>query len=198
MDEFLLAFVPLFVAVDALGTLPLFLGLTHNLASKDMRRIAWRSVLAAAVIALAFAAGGPPLLELLGITVEDFMIAGGLLLLALAVRELLTEKELAHRIDGAGLGVVPLGVPLVAGPAVFTTSILLVDQYGLILVSLAIAANMLIAWLVFRFAPTLRRILGSSGASIASKIANLLLAAIGVMMIRRGIEGLFAVAGEMV
>jgi multiple antibiotic resistance protein len=198
MDEFLLAFVPLFVAVDALGTLPLFLGLTHKLEPRDMRRIAWRSVLAAAVIALAFAAGGPPLLELLGITVEDFMIAGGLLLLALAVRELLTEKELAHRIDAAGLGVVPLGVPLVAGPAVFTTSILLVDQYGLVLVSLAIAANMLIAWLVFRFAPALRRVLGASGASIASKLANLFLAAIGVMMIRRGIEGLFAVAGEMV
>jgi multiple antibiotic resistance protein len=198
MDEFLLAFVPLFVAVDALGTLPLFLGLTHNLEPRDMRRIAWRSVLTAAVIALAFAAGGPPLLEVLGITVEDFMIAGGLLLLALAVRELLTEKELAHRIDAAGLGVVPLGVPLVAGPAVFTTSILLVDQYGLILVSLAIAANMLLAWLVFRFAPALRRVLGSSGASIASKIANLFLAAIGVMMIRRGFEGLFAVAGEVV
>ena len=198
MDDFWLSFVPLFVAVDALGVLPLFLALTHNMETRDVRRTGYRSVATAAVLALAFAAGGPLVLELLGITVEDFMIAGGLLLLALAVRELLTEKELAHRVDAGGLGVVPLGVPLITGPAVFTTSILLTDQFGLFLVSAAILANMLIVALVFRFGSALRRILGSSGASIASKVANLFLAAIAVMMIRRGLEGLLAVAGEAV
>ena len=198
MDDFWLSFVPLFVAVDALGALPLFLGLTSNMEPRDARRMSFRSVTTATVIALAFATLGPLLLELLGITVEEFMIAGGLLLLALAVRELLTEKELAHRVDAASLGVVPLGVPLIAGPAVFATSMLLVDQYGLFLVGLAILANMLIAGLVFRFGGLLRHFLGSSGASIASKVANLFLAAIGVMMVHKGIEGLFAVAGEAV
>jgi len=198
MDDFWLSFVPLFVAVDALGVLPLFLALTHNMEARDARRVGYRSVATATVLALAFAAGGPMVLELLGITVEDFMVAGGLLLLALAVRELLTEKELAHRVDAAGLGVVPLGVPLVTGPAVLTTSMLLTDQFGLFLVGAAILSNMLIVALVFRFGNFLRRILGGAGASIASKVANLFLAAIAVMMIRRGLEGLLSVAGEAV
>jgi len=140
-------------------------------------------------------------LEVLGVTVEDFQIAGGLLLLALALRELLTEKELHQRVDmsSIGVGVVPLGVPLITGPAVLTTSMLQVDQYGLVLVGIAIVANMIIAGLVFRFGSALRRLLGSSGASIASKVANLILAAIGVMMLRQGFQGLFAAAvGEAI
>lgn len=201
MDDFLLTFVPLFVAVDPLGVLPLFLGLTHNMETRDVRRAIYRSVATAAMLALGFAAGGPLVLEVLGITVEDFQIAGGLLLLALALRELLTEKELQQRVDmsSVGVGVVPLGVPLITGPAVLTTSMLQVDQYGLILVGMAIIANMLIAGLVFRFGNALRRLLGSSGASIASKISNLILAAIGVMMLRQGFQGLFAAAvGEAI
>lgn len=201
MDDFLLTFVPLFVAVDPLGVLPLFLGLTHNMERRDVRRVIYRSVATAALLALGFAAGGPLVLEVLGITVEDFQIAGGLLLLALALRELLTEKELQQRVDmsSVGVGVVPLGVPLITGPAVLTTSMLQVDQYGLILVGMAIVANMAIAGLVFRFGNALRRVLGSSGASIASKISNLILAAIGVMMVRQGFQGLFAAAvGEAI
>jgi multiple antibiotic resistance protein len=201
MDDFWLVFVPLFVSVDALGVLPLFLGLTHRMEPKDVRRAVYRSVLAAMVIALAFAGLGSMVLELLGVTVEDFMIAGGLLLMALALRELLTEKELQQRVDlnAVGVGVVPLGVPLITGPAVLTTSMLLTDQYGLYLVGIAIVANMAIAGLVFRFGGLVRRILGSSGASVVSKIANLILAALGVMMVRQGIVNLFAdTAGQSV
>jgi multiple antibiotic resistance protein len=201
MDDFWLAFVPLFVAVDALGVLPLFLGLTHRMETKDVRRAVYRSVLAATVIALAFAGLGSLLLELLGVTVEDFMIAGGLLLMALALRELLTEKDLHQRVDmnAVGVGVVPLGVPLITGPAVLTTSMLLTDQYGLYLVGGAIVANMFFAGFVFRFGALVRRILGSTGTSVLSKIANLIMAALGVMMVRQGFVGLFAdTAGQAV
>lgn len=201
MDDFWLVFVPLFVSVDALGVLPLFLGLTHRMEPKDVRRAVYRSVLAATAIALAFAGLGSMVLELLGVTVEDFMIAGGLLLMALALRELLTEKDLQQRVDldAVGVGVVPLGVPLITGPAVLTTSLLLTDQHGLYLVGAAIVANMAIAGLVFRFGALVRRILGSSGASIVSKIANLILAALGVMMVREGFASLFAdAAGQAV
>lgn len=201
MGEFWLTFVPLFVAVDALGMLPLFLGMTDQMEAREVRRAIYRSVGVATVIALGFAASGPLLLEVLGVTVEDFQIAGGLLLLVLALRELLMEKELHRRLDisAMGIGVVPLGVPLISGPAVLTTAMLQVDQYGLLLVGIAIVANMIFAALVFRFGGALRQMLGSSGASIASKIANLFLAAIGVMMLREGFQGLFAAAvGEAV
>lgn len=192
MKDFWLAFVPLFVAVDVIGVLPLFLSMTHNMEPQDVRRIVVRSIATAAVFALFFAAAGPAALKLLGITVLDFMVAGGALLLALALRELLAEKEPQHTIEHMGLGVVPLGVPLVTGPAVLTTSILLVDQYGLPVTGSAIAANMLLAGLAFRFGGMLRHVLGSTGTSILSKVANLFLAAIGVMMVRRGVEGFLA------
>lgn len=192
VKDFWLAFVPLFVAVDVIGVLPLFLSMTHNMEPQDVRRIVVRSIATAAVFALFFAAAGPTALKLLGITVLDFMVAGGALLLALALRELLAEKEPQHAIEHMGLGVVPLGVPLVTGPAVLTTSILLVDQYGLPVTGSAIAANMLLAGLAFRFGGMLRHVLGSTGTSILSKVANLFLAAIGVMMVRRGVEGFLA------
>ncbi len=192
MKDFWLAFVPLFVAVDVIGVLPLFLSMTRNMEPHDVRRIVVRSIATAAVFALFFAAAGPAALKLLGITVLDFMVAGGALLLALALRELLAEKEPQHTIEHMGLGVVPLGVPLVTGPAVLTTSILLVDQYGLPVTGSAIAANMLLAGLAFRFSGVLRHVLGSTGTSILSKVANLFLAAIGVMMVRRGVEGFLA------
>lgn len=192
MKDFWLAFVPLFVAVDAIGVLPLFLSMTRNMEPRDVHRIVVQSIATAAAFALFFAAAGPAALKLLGITVLDFMVAGGLLLLALALRELLAEKEPQHRTELMGLGVVPLGVPLVTGPAVLTTSILLVDQYGLPVTGAAIAANMLLAGLVFRFGGELRHLLGGTGTSILSKVANLFLAAIGVMLVRRGIEGFVA------
>ena len=192
MKDFWLAFVPLFVAVDAIGVLPLFLSMTRSMEPRDVHRIVVRSIATAAAFALFFAVAGPAALKLLGITVLDFMVAGGLLLLALALRELLAEKEPQHRTDLMGLGVVPLGVPLVTGPAVLTTSILLVDQYGLPVTGVAIAANMLLAGLVFRFGGAIRHLLGGTGTSILSKVANLFLAAIGVMLVRRGIEGFIA------
>lgn len=190
MNEFWLCFVPLFVAVDVIGVLPIFLGMTHTLDRRDLPRIIYRSVATATVIALVFAAAGPQVLHLLGIGVTDFMVAGGALLLAIAARELIVDKEQQARGEMLALGAVPLGVPLLTGPAVLATSILLVDQYGFGPTGVAILANMVIAGAVFRFGGTLRRILGSAGATIASKVANLFLAAIGVMMMRRGIEAI--------
>lgn len=192
MNDFWLCFVPLFVAVDALGVLPIFLGLTHGLDQRDVRRIVHQSVATAAGLALVFAAAGSQLLRLLGISVPDFMVAGGILLLALAVRDLVLDKEPQHHSGMGAVGAVPLGVPLIAGPAVLTTSILLVNQYGIVQTGAALVANILLAGLVFRFGARLKHFLGSAGSVIASKVANLFLAAIGVMMARKGIEALLA------
>lgn len=91
------------------------------------------------------------------------------------------------KIDAESLGTVPLGVPLITGPAVLTTSILLVNKYGITVTAGAIVINVLIAGVIFLFAEFINRLLGKAGANIVSKIANLLLAAIAVMMVRRGI-----------
>lgn len=188
MKDFWLCFVPLFVAVDALGVLPAFIALTQGIEPLKVRRVIYQSVATAMLVALGFLALGTALLELLGITVADFMVAGGLLLFALAIGDLLASNKLQRGVDPNSLGVVPLGVPLIAGPAVLTTSVLLVNQFGVVNTAAAIIANILFAGLVFRFSGLIGRVLGTVGARIASKIAMLFLAAIAVMMVRKGIE----------
>lgn len=193
MIEFWLCFVPLFVAVDAVGVMPIFLSLTQGMDRDKVRQAIYRSVATATVVALAFLVLGTAILDLLGITVADFMVAGGILLFVLAIGDLLANEKLQRQVDANSLGAVPLGVPLITGPAVLTTSMLLLNQYGAAWTAAAIIANILIAGTVFFFASTIGRVLGQVGEKIISKIAMLLLAAIGVMMVRKGVEAFIAV-----
>jgi len=192
MNEFWLCFVPLFVAVDAVGTLPMFLGLTEGMPRTDVRRIIVESVMTAALVAVLFLFGGRELLRLLGITISDFMVAGGLLIFFIAISDVIGSGKPQKETDMRNPGAVPLGVPLIAGPAVLTTSVLLLDTYGAAPTASALLINILIAGVVFFFGNGLNRLLGSAGARIISKIANLLLAAIAVMMIRRGLTMLLS------
>lgn len=192
MKEFWLCFVPLFVAVDAVGVLPAFLSLSQGMEPRQVRRAIYQSMATAAAVALAFLALGTAILDLLGITVADFMVAGGILLFVLALGDLLANEKLQRRVDADSLGAVPLGVPLITGPAVLVTSMLLLNQYGAGWTAAAIVANILIAGIVFFFAGSIGRLLGRTGEKIVSKIAMLLLAAIAVMMVRKGIEAFIA------
>jgi len=187
MRDFWLAFVPLFVAVDAVGVLPLFLSLTEDLDARRRRAVILQSVATAALVALGFLAAGPALLRFLGVTIPDFMIAGGLLLLAISLSDLLTGAKRQRQADPESVGPVPIGVPLITGPAVLTTCVLLADRYGRGVTAAAALANILLAGGVFWFADPICRALGRTGTRTVSKVASLLLAAIAVMLIRRGI-----------
>ena len=187
MDDFLLCFVPLFVAVDAIGVLPVFLGLTERLSPAQRRRLIVQSVLTATAVAFVFVVGGSVLLRLLGITVADFMVAGGALLFVFSLTDLIAPHK-AQALESGSVGVVPIGVPLLAGPAVLTASVLLADQYGRAPVSAALVANMLLAGVVLALSGPINRALGTSGARVIQRVTLLLLAAIAVMTIRKGVE----------
>lgn len=187
MRDFWLCFVPLFVAVDAIGVLPMFIGLTEGLGRGAVRRVIWQSLITGTLVALVFVAIGKAVFRLLGITIPDFMIAGGTLLFVLSVRDLVTVEKHSGPIDPDSLGAVPVGVPLIVGPAVLTTIFLLLDSHGITPTAAAAVVNILIAGALFWFADDLHRLLGKAGAKAVSKLASLLLAAIGVMMVRRGV-----------
>lgn len=187
MHNFWLCFVPLLVAVDALGVLPIFVGLIEGVECSKVRSIIWQSVVTAMVVALAFLAVGKAILIFIGITIPDFMIAGGTLLFVLSLRDILTYERQWRSVDPDSMGSVPLGVPLIVGPAVLTTTILLTDEYGLIPTIPAVILNILLAGVVLRLYEPIDRILGKSGTRTVSKLAHLILAAIGVMMVRKGI-----------
>ena len=187
MDTFWLCFVPLFVAVDAIGVLPMFISLTEDVDRVKTRSVVLQSVITASAVALAFLAFGPALLNFLGVTVPDFMIAGGLLLIVISLSDLLTGEKKQRQTEADGLGAVPIGVPLITGPGVLTTCILLAGLYGRLMTALAVVVNIGIAGVVFILARPITQILGQTGTKIVSKIASLLLTAIAVMLIRRGI-----------
>lgn len=187
IHAFFLCFVPLFVAVDAVGVLPFFLSLTATAPVAQRRRIVLQSVLTAVLVALIFLWLGQAVLRLLGITVQDFMIAGGLLLFVIAMRDMLTLDVRRGVVDLESLGVVPIGVPLITGPAVLTTSLLLLNEQGAAPTALAIVVNIALAGGILAGAGLLYKVLGNAGTRAVSKIASLLLAAIAVMMVRKGV-----------
>jgi multiple antibiotic resistance protein len=187
MEAFWLCFVPLFIAVDAFGILPLFMGLTEGSDAALRRRIIAQSVLTATLVTLLFVLAGSAFLRLLGITVADFMVAGGVLLFALSLSELVAPHR-SSPVQSDVLGAVPLGVPLLAGPAVLTTSMLLVEQYGRVVTIAAVMANMVLAGALLWFAGAIYRVVGTTGARVLQRVTLLLLAAIAVMTVRKGLE----------
>ena len=183
-----LSFVSIFVVMDVIGTLPIFVAMTEGTDSARRRSVTLQAIAAGAAVGVGFVLFGQWLFGVLGITIADFRVAGGLLLLVFAVHDLLFARA-DRRQDGMkSLGVVPIGIPLLVGPAVLTGLLLSVDQYGLWETLVALAANLAIAFVVFMFGPFLIRLLGDGGAKGIGKVASLLLAAIAVMMIRSGVE----------
>jgi len=185
MRDFLMVFVPLFVAVDAIGILPIFMSLTEGVPQLDRKSIVRQSFVTALLVAVAFIFLGKSIFHLLGITISDFMVAGGILLFIIATLDLTTGTKFARRVET--LGAVPLGIPLIVGPAVLTTSLMLVDVHGLAATLAAVLLNLLLAIGVLLSADFWYRILGQTGSQAVSKVANLILAAIAVMMIRKGL-----------
>ncbi|HOW36469.1 MAG TPA: MarC family protein [Candidatus Omnitrophota bacterium] len=186
MKNFLLAFVPIFVAVDALGVLPIFCSLTQGLKKIERARIIAQSVFTALCLAVAFIFLGKATFKFLGITVGDFMIAGGVILFCIAIVDIMNPQK-HHQISAQSLGAVPLGTPLIVGPAVLTTSLIIMDQCGIFATLVSVFVNVLLAGFIFLLSGVLIKILGEAGARAISKVTSLFLAAIAVMMIRKGL-----------
>jgi multiple antibiotic resistance protein len=175
--------------MDAIGILPLILALTQDMSADERPRVIRYALLTALALGLGFIAIGEGVFLVLGIEVADFLVAGGLILLVLSIRHLTTGKlvELQSSLAKGMVGVVPIGTPLLVGPAVLTTLLLLTHQHPLPAILLAFFLNLVFAWVVFAQANRVARLLREQGMRVSSQIASLLLAAIGVMMIREGI-----------
>jgi len=195
IENLFLAFIPLFVAVDAIGILPIFVGLTQDLDVSEKRRIVKQSLWTALLLAFSFILLGKAVFKILGITIGDFMIAGGVILFCIAIIDLLVSGK-KRRVPVEDIGSVPIGTPLIVGPGVLTTSLLLIDQYGILATAISVFINVMIAGLVFTFSDRLLKVFGPSGARAMSKIMALFLAAIAVMMIRKGILTFFYSIGK--
>ena len=192
IKPYLLSFIPIFVAIDVLGILPIFIGLTGNMSKEHKNTNIIESVITATTIAIIFMLVGKLIFLIMGITVPDFKIAGGILLLILSVNLLLPgDQSRKHQYTDAGI--FPMGTPLITGPAVLTTTLVMIDAYGLFPTFVSLVLNMLITWLVLRKSDSVTRIIGLNGMRAFSKVADILLTAIAVMMIRNGVIEIYKI-----
>ena len=192
LQPFVLTFIPIFVAVDSLGNIPLFVSLVEGATKKQRHRIIIESVTTATIVAVSFMFIGKWVLWFIGITISDFQIAGGTLLFAIAMRLLLPgmQKSLLANGHDKDVGVFPLGTPLITGPAVLTTTLMMLDTFGIVPTLVALIINMFVVWFTLVKADALMHSLGAGGTRAFAKIMYILLAAIGVMMVRRGITSI--------
>lgn len=186
LSRFLQAFIPLFVAIDPIGLAAIFMALGAGVPDARKRRIARQAVATGGVVALAFLFLGQGIFAAVGITVGDFQIAGGLILFILAARDLLQPFSAPPADVPEDFGVVPLGMPLIAGPAAIATLLVLAQTVGLAITLVALVVNLLLVALAFAQGERLVRLIGPTGMRAISKIVSLLLAAIAISLIRRG------------
>ena len=189
LESFLKAFIPLFVAIDPIGLAAVFLAMGAGVPVERRKKIANQAAWTGGLVALLFLFLGQTIFAALGITVSDFQIAGGLILFILAARDLVhsAAEEPAKLADD--FGVVPLGMPLIAGPASIPPLILLAQTLGWMVTLVALVVNLVLVVLAFAYSDWLGRKISATGMRAVSKIIALLLAAIAVNMIRRGWAG---------
>lgn len=185
IEKFLLAFIPIFVAIDPIGLVALFMGLGTSASSEHRKRQALLGILTGLCVSVGFIFLGKIIFAALGITVADFQIAGGLILLGLAGRELLALGPHDHG-GGEEFGVVPLGMPLIAGPALLTALLILIDTVGIVFTLVSLFVNLVLVGIALCNAERFARWMGKQGMRGVSKLIALLLAAIAVSLIRRG------------
>jgi multiple antibiotic resistance protein len=188
LHKILTAFIPLFFAMDVIGILPVFVGLTRDIYVDKRQRIVNQAAITAFMVSFGFIYLGNGIFRFLGITISDFKIAGGILLLIFSINDLLFAHKTRRRSGSdENLGVVPIGMPLIIGPGVLTTLLLSVGPNGYNATLVALVFNIAIVWIIFKYSDFAIKTIGEAGATAVGKVFSLLLAAIAVEMIRLGV-----------
>lgn len=204
-DLFISAMVTLLVVIDPPGAAPIFASLTTNATSDHRRSMAWRSILVAAAILFGFAAVGEPFLRALGITLDAFRIAGGIMLFLIAVDmvfETRTKRreERAKGVEAEDISVFPMAMPMIAGPGSIAAVMLLsakaqgpLPQFAVYLALFIVLALTLIALLAA--GPIMRR-LGTKIEAMITRLLGVILAALAAQIVIDGLIGAFTTGGE--
>ena len=179
----------LFVVFDTIGNIPIFYSLTKDMEERERWRIFTKSLVIASSLLFFFMIFGWGFLAYYGITLDDFRIAGGILLLIIAVQEVLGRVE-AQTIESEDIAVVPMATPLWAGPGSIYTVIYLTALYGYLPTLISILLNALVALILLRISDTLLSKVGKNLIMVLSKLMGLILAVIAVSMIRQGVLNL--------
>ncbi|RJP94663.1 MAG: YchE family NAAT transporter [Desulfobacteraceae bacterium] len=204
-QEYVKFFVGLFSIVNAIGTLPVFINLTENFSEAQQLRTARIAAFTCCIVLLLTLVTGELLLKFFGISIGSFRVGGGILLLLMAISMMharlsnvkQTPEEAIDKANSDSVAVVPLGLPLLAGPGAISAVILYANRYPSVthysILGGEIILMSLIIWGIFRASHFLSNLLGRTGINIVTRIMGLIMAAIGIEFIASGIKQLFPV-----
>ncbi|MDG6909538.1 MAG: MarC family protein [Nitrososphaerota archaeon] len=184
------AFVLLFAVIDAVGTVPIFIGLTTGFA-EHRKRIVRQAVVISTAILVVFALFGWLIFQAFGITINDFRIAGGIILFMVAVDHLRDSDSRSKGLEPSDIAAFPLATPLLAGPGAISTVIIIsASPYSPFLALLVIACNALLAFVILSGSDWVSRFFGPNGTNALSRITALLIAALAVSFVVTGITNI--------
>ncbi|RTZ14133.1 YchE family NAAT transporter [Vibrio aquaticus] len=200
---FLQFFLGLVAAVNPVGIMPVFVSLTGHMTQEEKNKTAVTANVAVAIILVVSLLAGQMLLDMFSISLDSFRVAGGLLLLSIAFsmmsgklgEDKQNKQEKTEYVSREQIGVVPLAMPLMAGPGAISSTIVYGSRYPSafdtvgIIVTIALFA--LSTWLLFRSAPLIVRFLGQTGINVITRIMGLILGALGIEFIANGLRNLF-------
>lgn len=204
MQELLKDFVTFFVAVDPIGTVPVFLALAAGRSPERLRALATKAVLVAAVVLCAFAAFGQFLLEHMGVSLPAFRVAGGIILFRFALSMIFAQAEQGRKHEGddtssrgADIAIFPLAIPSIAGPGTILAAVVLTDNQKFTILEQAVTCLVMLSvlfiqWLLLMGASRIQRLLGDGGTSVLSRIMGLILAALAVETVTAGVREIVA------
>lgn len=186
VSGFFLPFIPFLVAFDPIGILPIFVALTGEMDEKERKSIINVSTFTAVLAGIGFLLFGNWVFKILGITVSDFKVAGGILLFIIAIVDILFPEK-TRSFPKESLGVVPVGIPLIVGPGVLTVLLISASSYGYLSTIVCFAINVFIVRATFLNAAWIMKVLKEGGTKGLGKIFSIILAAFSVMMVRSGV-----------
>jgi multiple antibiotic resistance protein len=180
----------LFVILDPLLSIPLFLEMTKDKGAEVVSRQAWTAIGVAGGLMYLFLVFNFVIFDLLGISLASFQVAGGIILFVLGMQEVLGFSLGTLKACRDNAACVVIGTPLLCGPGTLTTVLLLSEDHGILLVALAIALSLAATWLVLRYSRAIQRLVGDLVIEIMAKVLGMFVAAIAVQIIAEGIKAL--------
>jgi multiple antibiotic resistance protein len=182
------AAIALFIIVDPFGNIPIFMGLTENVPESKRKKVYNTAVIVGTVLLLVFAFTGTEILSIFGLSIYSFEVAGGILLLIIAIRILIMGSMHENVESPESLGAVPIAIPLLVGPGAITTTIFSIQLDDTAIPAiLAVVIVMAITWIILRYINGIYKLLGKTGSIIIARVMALLIAAIAVQYILTGI-----------
>lgn len=186
-SELARAAIALFIIVDPFGNIPIFVGLTEKIDADQKKKVFNTATLVGFILLLVFAFTGQEILMLFGLSIFSFEVAGGILLLIIAIRILISGSKQEGSESPESLGAVPIAIPLLVGPGAITTTIFNLQAYGSIIAILSVLIVLSITWVILRFINKIYRFLGKTGSLVIARVMALFIAAIAIQYILEGV-----------